>query len=53
MNLKLKCQKKDLEKDNTPHFRAAHRFYTNLAEQIVNQGHTFDMFVCSLEQVYL
>eukprot|EP00803_Ostreobium_quekettii_P006628 evm.model.scf_2332.2 EVM.evm.TU.scf_2332.2 scf_2332:5133-14745(+) len=42
---------KDLVKDAVPHFRKAHKHYTAIAEQLVQQGHALDVFACSLDQV--
>ena len=41
----------DLAKDSVTHVRSAIKYYSGLAEQMVHQGHCFDLFVCSLEQV--
>jgi len=44
---------KDLRQDTTTHFRKAVKYYSSLADQMVHQGHCFDLFVCSLEQIGL
>ncbi|KAK9814088.1 hypothetical protein WJX72_000474 [[Myrmecia] bisecta] len=44
---------KDLAKDSAPHFKKAVRFYDSLAVQLVGQGHSLDVFACSLDQVGL
>lgn len=42
---------KDLDKDATPHFNKAVKFFDNLAKQLVNQGHVLDLFASALDQV--
>ncbi|ONK56195.1 uncharacterized protein A4U43_C10F5110 [Asparagus officinalis] len=42
---------KDLDKDATPHFHKAVKFYDNLAKQLVSQGHVLDVFASALDQV--
>lgn len=43
----------DLAKDTAPYFRKAVKFYNTVAEALVTQGHTFDMFMAALDQVEL
>ena len=42
---------KDLAKNAAPHYQDAVKYYENLSKQLVNQGHIFDLFACSLDQV--
>ncbi|KAH7683028.1 protein transport protein SEC23 protein [Dioscorea alata] len=42
---------KDLDKDASPHFHKAVKFYENLANQLVDQGHVLDVFAAALDQV--
>jgi protein transport protein SEC23 len=41
----------DLQKGTAPHFKAAVKHYTALAERAVAQSHVVDVFACSLDQV--
>ena len=42
---------KDLDKDAAPYFKKAVKFYENLANQLVSQGHVLDLFASALDQV--
>lgn len=42
---------KDLAKDAAPYYRKAKKFYDAIAAQLVAQGHSMDLFACSLDQV--
>ncbi|XP_050292661.1 protein transport protein SEC23 [Quercus robur] len=42
---------KDLDKDAAPYFNKAVKFYENLANQLVSQGHVLDLFASALDQV--
>lgn len=42
---------KDLVKDAAPYYRKAKKFYDAIAAQLVAQGHSMDLFACSLDQV--
>ncbi|MFQ6657225.1 hypothetical protein Gotur_026998, partial [Gossypium turneri] len=42
---------KDLDKDATPYFKKAVKFYDSLAKQLVSQGHVLDLFASALDQV--
>ncbi|KAK4266583.1 hypothetical protein QN277_027479 [Acacia crassicarpa] len=42
---------KDLDKDATPYFKKAVKFYEGLAKQLVSQGHVLDLFASALDQV--
>lgn len=42
---------KDLVKETASHYKKARKFYDTLAAQLVRQGHTLDVFACSLDQV--
>lgn len=42
---------KDLAKDAAPYYRKAKKFYDGIAAQLVAQGHSMDLFACSLDQV--
>ena len=42
---------KDLAKDAAPYYRKAKKFYDAIAVQLVSQGHSMDLFACSLDQV--
>ncbi|GLT66063.1 hypothetical protein SLA2020_384560 [Shorea laevis] len=42
---------KDLDKDSSPHYHKAVKFYEGLAKQLVHQGHVLDLFACALDQV--
>jgi protein transport protein SEC23 len=44
---------KDLAKDAAPHYRKARKYYDGVAAQLVAQGHSLDMYACSLDQVGL
>jgi protein transport protein SEC23 len=44
---------KDLIKETATHFTKAKKFYDGLAAQLVKQGHSLDVFACSLDQVGL
>lgn len=44
---------KDLAKDAAPHYRRAHKYYDGIAVQMVAQGHSLDVYACSLDQVGL
>lgn len=44
---------KDLNKDAAPHYRKARKFYDSVAQQLVAQGHSLDVYACSLDQVGL
>lgn len=44
---------KDLAKDAAPYYRKAKKFYDAIAAQLVAQGHSMDLFACSLDQVGL
>lgn len=44
---------KDLVKDAAPYYRKAKKFYDAIAAQLVAQGHSMDLFACSLDQVGL
>jgi hypothetical protein len=41
----------DLAKNIAPHYEDAVNYYEKLSKQLVNQGHVFDLFACSLDQV--
>lgn len=43
---------KDLVKETASHYKKARKFYDTLAAQLVRQGHTLDVFACSLDQVH-
>ncbi len=36
--------------DSAPHYRKAKKFYDALATELVNAGHSLDVFVCALDQ---
>ena len=40
-------------KDAAPFWKKARKFYEGIAKQLVAQGHTLDVFACSLDQVGL
>lgn len=42
---------KDLNKDAAPHYRKARKFYDTIAQQLVAQSHSLDVYACSLDQV--
>ena len=42
---------KDLIKDAAPHYRKAKKFFDGVAAELVQHGHTLDIFACSLDQV--
>ena len=42
---------KDLAKDAAPYFRKGRKFYDGLALQLTTQGHSLDVYACSLDQV--
>ncbi|KAB1213494.1 Protein transport protein SEC23 [Morella rubra] len=42
---------KDLDKDAAPYFKKAVKFYENLANQLISQGHVLDLFASALDQV--
>lgn len=42
---------KDLDKDSSPHYHKAVKFYEGLSKQLVHQGHVLDLFACALDQV--
>lgn len=42
---------KDLDKDAAPYFKKAVHFYSELAKQLVSQGHVLDIFASALDQV--
>eukprot|EP00884_Botryococcus_braunii_P021827 jgi/Botrbrau1/8328/Bobra.0081s0017.1 len=44
---------KDLAKEAAPHYKKAKKFYEQLGSQLVHQGHSLDLFACSLDQVGL
>ena len=44
---------KDLVKDAAPHFRRALKFFDGVASQLVSQGHSLDVYACSLDQIGL
>ena len=44
---------KDLAKDSAVHYRKAKTYYDKIATQLVMQGHTLDLYACSLDQVGL
>lgn len=44
---------KDLVKDAASHYKKARKFFDGLAVQLVRQGHSLDVFACSLDQVGL
>eukprot|EP00271_Cylindrocystis_brebissonii_P003700 TRINITY_DN14953_c0_g1_i2.p1 TRINITY_DN14953_c0_g1~~TRINITY_DN14953_c0_g1_i2.p1 ORF type:complete len:764 (-),score=184.54 TRINITY_DN14953_c0_g1_i2:842-3133(-) len=41
----------DIHSDNTRHYRKGVRFYTSLAQKLVERGHVLDIFAASLDQV--
>ncbi len=41
----------DLVKETASHYKKARKFFDTLAAQLVRQGHTLDVFACSLDQV--
>ena len=41
----------DLVKETAAFYKKARKFYDALARQLVRQGHTLDIFACSLDQV--
>ena len=41
----------DLVKETAGHYKKARKFFDTLAAQLVRQGHTLDVFACSLDQV--
>lgn len=43
----------DLEKGTAPHYAAADKFYSSLADRFVKAGHVCDVFACSLDQLGL
>jgi len=43
----------DLHKGNAPFFKNAVKFYDSVATRAVTNGHTIDLFACSLDQVGL
>lgn len=43
----------DLHKGNAPFFKNAVKFYDSVATRAVQNGHTIDLFACSLDQVGL
>mmetsp|Transcript_1673 Transcript_1673/g.3733 ORF Transcript_1673/g.3733 Transcript_1673/m.3733 type:complete len:774 (+) Transcript_1673:53-2374(+) len=44
---------KDLVKGETPYFQKAVQFYEGIANQLILQGHTLDVFACALDQIGL
>ena len=42
---------KDLVKDAAPHYRKSRKFFEGVAAELVQHGHTLDIFTCSLDQV--
>ena len=40
----------DLAKDSAPHYKAGRKVFDALALQLVAQGHSLDVFACSLDQ---
>lgn len=43
----------ELQKDNAPFFKAASAFYKGIAQRAAANGHSIDVFACSLDQVGL
>eukprot|EP00798_Chlamydomonas_sp_ICE-L_P005189 gene5189-18413_t len=41
---------KDVAKDGAPHFRKAKKFYEVVSQELVQHGHTVDVFAMSLDQ---
>ncbi|GMH38572.1 hypothetical protein BSKO_06456 [Bryopsis sp. KO-2023] len=44
---------KDLAKDTAPYYRKAVKLYASIADMMIAQGHTFDLFLSALDQVGL
>lgn len=40
----------DIRQDNVKHMKKAQKFYQALATRLINNGHTVDIFACSLDQ---
>lgn len=51
METRAACLLQDLIKETATHFTKAKKFYDGLAAQLVKQGHSLDVFACSLDQV--